>query len=70
MMNKIKTNKLLFLFSYSLAIIITTVLTGATGISQLPMIYSENEMTDGNIGKFFSAPGLSIQQANSEKYLK
>ena len=70
MMNKIKTNKLLFLFSSSLAIIITTILPSTTGISQLPMIYSENEVTDGNIGKFFAAPGLSIQQANSGEISK
>ena len=68
MMNKIKLIN--YLFSYSLAIIITIILTGTTGISQLPMVYSENEVTDGNIGKFFAAPGLSIQQANAGEISK
>ena len=69
-MNKIKNNKVFFLFSSSLAIIMIIILIGITGILQFPMIYSESEVNDGNMGKFFAAPGLSIQQANSGEISK
>ncbi|MGD1837810.1 MAG: hypothetical protein ACPKPY_07105 [Nitrososphaeraceae archaeon] len=61
-MNKIKNIRLLLLLIFSVAI--TTVLVTTTTLSS-QIVYSEDETNDSNIGKFFTAPILSIQQANS-----
>ena len=52
------------MFSFSI-IIITTILLITTLISPLQIVYSEDEIEDNNIGKFFTSPILSIQQAKS-----
>ena len=61
-MNKIKNIRLLLLLIFSVAI--TTVLVTTTTLSS-QIVYSEDKTNDNNIGKFFTAPILSIQQANS-----
>ncbi|MGD1836685.1 MAG: hypothetical protein ACPKPY_01330 [Nitrososphaeraceae archaeon] len=62
-MNKIKDKRLFLLFSFS--VIIITIVLVTTSISSLQIVYSEDEIEDNNIGKFFTSPILSIQQAKS-----
>ncbi len=60
-MNKIKNFRLLCLLSFSF--VITTILV-STGTS-FQSIYSEDDINDNNLGKFFTSRILNIQQANS-----
>ncbi|MGD1838358.1 MAG: hypothetical protein ACPKPY_09930 [Nitrososphaeraceae archaeon] len=59
-MNKIKNIRLFLLSSFLVAL--TTSLT--TTILSSQIVYSEGMDIDNNIGKFFTSPALSIQQAN------
>ncbi|MGD1838499.1 MAG: hypothetical protein ACPKPY_10645 [Nitrososphaeraceae archaeon] len=63
-MNRIESKRLVLFFSFSITII-TTIGLITTSISPLQIAYSEDKLYDNNFGKFFGAPGLSIQQANS-----
>lgn len=59
--NKIKKIRLFLLLSFSFALTIILVSTATS----FPSIYSEYDVNDNNLGKFFTSPILSMQQANS-----
>jgi len=59
--NKIKKIRLFLLLSFSFALTIIPVNTATS----FPSIYSEYDVNDNNLGKFFTSPILSLQQANS-----
>ena len=63
-MDRIENKRIVLFFSFSITII-TTILLITALISLSQMAYSEDKLYDDNFGKFFGAPGLSIQQANS-----
>ncbi|MFB5601173.1 MAG: hypothetical protein ACE5SW_13210 [Nitrososphaeraceae archaeon] len=60
-MNKIKNTKLFVLLSFSVAL--TTIILVSTTTS-IQSIYSEDDINGKNLGKFFTSPILSLQQAN------
>ncbi|MDR4512067.1 MAG: hypothetical protein MRJ93_10240 [Nitrososphaeraceae archaeon] len=61
-MNKIKNIKLFVLLSFSVTL--TTIILVSTTTS-IQSIYSEDDINGKNLGKFFTSPILSLQQASS-----
>ncbi|MGD1838906.1 MAG: hypothetical protein ACPKPY_12725 [Nitrososphaeraceae archaeon] len=62
-MNKIRNTRLSFIFSF--LVVIKIILVTTTTLSSHTAYSENNKVNDINIGKFFTSPVLSIQQANS-----